>query len=215
MLVLFDVDNTLLNTDLMVARLRAQMADTVGDAYASRFWEIYEEIREAGDSVNVPETLERFSLECPDLPAVNRVSEIIYGFEFSGCLFEGAIEAIEHAWDLGGAAILSDGDQLWQRHKIIASGLDAAVRGHVMVQKHKELEIERVRSRFAASHYVMVDDKLRLLAAVKQKLGPALTTVHVCQGKYSALPNGEPAGLQIDSIGDFVRLDAAGLLQAV
>jgi FMN phosphatase YigB (HAD superfamily) len=212
MLVLFDVDNTLLNTDLMVARLRQQMANTVGDAHAERFWELYEEIRDAGDSVNVPETLERFSLECADLPAVNRMSEIIYGFEFAGCVFEGALEAVNHGWQLGGAAILSDGDQLWQRHKIVASGLDAAVRGRVMVQKHKEREIERMRSRFPAPHYVMLDDKLRLLAGAKRQLGKVLTTVHVCQGKYASRPEAvAPADLEIASISDFLRFDAAAL----
>jgi FMN phosphatase YigB (HAD superfamily) len=214
MLVLFDVDNTLLNTDMMVARLREQMAGAVGDAHSLRFWELYEEIRDAGDSVNVPETLERFSQECADLPAVNRMSEIIYGFEFSGCVFEGALDAVEHAWQLGGAAILSDGDQLWQRHKIVASGLDAAVRGRVLVQKHKELAIERMRTRFPARHYVMLDDKLRLLGAVKRQLGAALTTVHVCQGKYAARPDAGSADLEIASIRDFLRFDAAALHRA-
>lgn len=212
--MLFDVDNTLLNTDLVVERLRQEMTLAVGDAHARRFWQIYEEIRFSGDSVNIPETLERFSVECADLPAVNRMSDIIYGFEFAGCVFEGAFEAIDHAWQLGTAAILSDGDQLWQRHKIIAAGLDSAVQGRVLVQKHKEREIGRVPGRFPADHYVVVDDKLRLLAAMKRTLGDRLTTVHVCQGKYAAEPGPLPADLSLASISEFMELDLARLCAA-
>jgi FMN phosphatase YigB (HAD superfamily) len=212
-LVIFDVDNTLLDTDLVVEMLRSQMAEEVGKPHADRFWTLYEQVRESGDAVNVPETLERFALECADLPAVNRMSEIIYGFDFSGCVFPGAFPAIDHAWALGGAAILSDGDQLWQRHKIVAAGLDAAVHGQVMVQKHKELEVERATGRSAARHYVVLDDKLRLLAAMKRRLGPVLTTVHVCQGKYAdAQSAGDlPADISIASIADFPALDAGQL----
>jgi FMN phosphatase YigB (HAD superfamily) len=210
-LVIFDVDNTLLDTDLVVETLRSQMAADVGKPHADRFWALYELVRESGDAVNVPETLERFAQECADLPAVTRMSEIIYGFDFSGCVFPGAFPAIDHAWTLGGAAILSDGDQLWQRHKITAAGLDAAVHGQVMVQKHKELEVARATRRFPARHYAVLDDKLRLLSAMKQRLGATLTTVHVCQGKYAdARGDGDlPADISIASIAEFPALGPA------
>ena len=205
--VLFDVDNTLLNTDLAVERMQARMREEVGEAHARRFWEIYEEVRTAGDSVNIPDTFEAFSLECSDFPAVNRMSELIYGFDFEGCLFAGALPAIEHGFNLGGAAILSDGDQLYQRHKIAVAGLEQAVGGNVMVQKHKESVLQHVTQRFPARHYIAVDDKAGILARMKAVLGQRLTTVQVCQGKYAASRDGAlPPDLAIDSIGDFVTL---------
>ncbi len=210
--VLFDVDNTLLNTDLAVERIQAEMRATVGEAHSRRFWEIYEEVRTAGDSVNIPDSLERFSLECSDLRAVSRMSELIYGFDFEGCLFAGAFEAIEHALAIGGAAILSDGDQLYQRHKISVAGLEQAVRGNVMVQKHKEQVLTRVASRFPADHYVALDDKPLVLARMKAFMGAKLTTIQVCQGKYAGTgESATPPDLAIDDIAQFTAFTTAEL----
>ena len=213
--VLFDVDNTLLNTDLAVERIQAEMRTAVGESHARRFWEIYEEVRTDGDSVNIPDTLERFSLECADLRAVSRMSELIYGFDFEGCIFPGALEAIDHAMKLGGAAILSDGDQLYQRHKITVAGLEQAVGGNVMVQKHKEQVLQLVTSRFPADHYVAVDDKPLVLARMKRELGSKLTTVQVCQGKYAGTGElGATPDLTIKLIGQFTALTPADLAPA-
>jgi beta-phosphoglucomutase-like phosphatase (HAD superfamily) len=213
--VLFDVDNTLLNTDLAVERIQAEMRSTVGAEHARRFWEIYEEVRTAGDSVNIPDSLERFSLECPDLRAVSRMSALIYGFDFEGCLFPGAIEAIEHALAIGGAAILSDGDQLYQRHKISVAGLEQAVGGNVMVQKHKEEVLSLVATRFPADHYVALDDKPFVLARMKAVMGAKLTTIQVCQGKYAGTGTSVARpDLEIDDIAHFKDFSAAQLAEA-
>lgn len=213
--VLFDVDNTLLNTDLAVERIQAEMRATVGDLHAGRFWEIYEDVRLDGDAVNIPDTLERFSLECADLRAVNRMSELIYGFDFEGCVFPGALEAIDFALSLGGAAILSDGDQLYQRHKISVAGLEQAVGGNVMVQKHKEQVLQNVVSRFPADHYVALDDKPLVLAAMKAELGKRLTTIQVCQGKYASTGmHAPPPDLSVATIGEFTAFSAEQLAAA-
>lgn len=214
MMVLFDVDNTLLDTDRAVRQLRDEMRGSVGEVHARRFWEIYEEVRSAMDTVNIPETLERFAGECADLPAVNRVAEIIYGFDFGGCMFAGALEAVAHGVRLGGAAIFSDGDQLFQRHKIIAAGLERAVGGNVMVQKHKEQALGRMKTRFPAEHYVAVDDKAGVLRQMKAAMGRSLTAIQVSQGKYARNAESEGVDIGIATIGEFTRLEADELLAA-
>ena len=211
---LLDVDNTLLDNDQVRARLEAAVAEAVGRERAGRFWEIYEAVREELDFVNFPETVERFSAECDEIACLGRLSSILYGFPFAECLYPGALPAIEHVKSLGLPVILSDGDQLFQRYKIRTAGLEAAVEGRVLVYVHKEQRSDEIRRRYPASHYVLVDDKARILEAMKSVLGEVLTTVMVCQGKYAADPASRQypaADLTLDSIGDLAALTAGQL----
>lgn len=214
LVVLLDVDNTLLDNDLIRSRLGEALADVLGGEHAGRFWEIYEEVRAASDFVDFPQTIERFGRECPDTGCVGRVSAVLYDFPFREFVYPPSLDVLRHLNGFAAPVILSDGDQLFQRYKIRVAGLEEAVAGNVLVYVHKEQEIADIKRSFPARHYVMVDDKPRIHAAMKPALGNELTTVMVCQGKYANEPahDGFPdADITLDSIGDLLTLDAAAL----
>lgn len=213
---LIDVDNTLLDNDQVRLQLEAAVTGAVGAALAARFWEIYEEVREALDVVSFPETLERFSRACDDLGCLGDVTDVLYRFPFADCLYPGALGAIEHLRAIGRPVVLSDGDQLFQRHKIKVAGIEAAVDRHVLVYVHKEQERDDIRRRFPAEHYVIFDDKPRIHAAIKSAFGDEITTVLVKQGKYAQAVdrNGPPPDLVIDSIREVSTLHAEELASA-
>ncbi|MEO9254305.1 MAG: HAD family hydrolase, partial [Tepidiformaceae bacterium] len=169
------------------------------------------------DFVDVPATIDRFRLEYPDHPAIDRLRRFFYGFPFKDVVYPGTPAAIAHAREIGLPAILSDGDQVFQRHKIRAAGLEEMVEGRVMIFIHKEFNVADIREIYPAEHYVVVDDKPRIHAAMKPLLGNSLTTVLVDQGKYAhdASQHYTPGpDLTIEEIGDFVKLSAAQLIAA-
>jgi FMN phosphatase YigB (HAD superfamily) len=211
LVVLFDVDNTLLDNDRVRLVLDGAVAAIVGPALNARFWTIYEEVRADLDHVSFPETLERFSHACGDVGRVEALSELLYDFPFADCVYAGAAAALAHASRLGLPVIVTDGDQFFQRYKVRSAGLAAAVDGRVLIYVHKERETDDVRRHFPARHYAMVDDKGRILTAMKRAMGEALTTVHVRQGKYALVPPEVPADLVIESIDAFTALSAADL----
>lgn len=182
---LVDVDNTLLDNDEVKVRLEASMADMIGNGRTRQFFEIYELVREEYDFVNFPVAIERFSQVCDDTDCLAYVSQSLYGFPFSKCVYPGASDAVAHMKSIGLPVILSDGDQLFQRYKIRSAGLEEAVDGNVLVYVHKELETADIQERYPAKHYVMIDDKPRIHAALKSALGDLITTVQVRQGKYA------------------------------
>ena len=211
LVVLVDVDNTLLDNDLIRSRLGEALADVLGEEHADRFWEIYEAVREESDFVDFPHTIERFGRECPDTGCVGRVSAVLYDFPFREFVYPQSLDVLRHLSSFATSVILSDGDQLFQRYKIRAAGLEEAVAGNVLVYVHKEQEIADIKRRFPARHYVMVDDKPRIHAAMKPALGDELTTVMVCQGKYANEPAHDDfpdANITVDSIGDLLTLGA-------
>lgn len=221
LVVLFDVDNTLIDGDRLKQILEARIRAAVGDQAAERFWVLYEEVRaetgaESGVGyVDVPETARRLERELEDAAAPAALHEAIFDLDFAALLFPGALQALAHAATFAVPAILSDGDQRFQRHKIRASGIEAAVDGRVLVTRRKERELDEVRARFPAEHYVLVDDRARIHAVVKAVLGSAVTTVHVRQGVEARAAEAEPrADLTLPSIGDFLALSAEVLLAA-
>lgn len=216
LVLLVDVDNTLLDNDQVRVKLEAAVSGAVGPARAARFWELYEKVRGELEFVNFPETLERFSRECDDLACLGAVSEVLYAFPFAGCLYPGALNALAYLKSLGRAVVVSDGDQLFQRHKIRVAGIEAAVDQQVLVYAHKELEHDDIRRRFPAGHYVMFDDKPRIHAGMKRAFGDGITTVLVNQGKYARArpPDGAPPDLVIDAIADVTGLEATRLVGA-
>ncbi len=201
---LVDVDNTLLDNDGVRVELEAAIASAVGQTRAARFWEIYEAVRAELDFVSFPETLERFGRECDEVGCLGSASAVLYGFSFAECLYGTALRAIDHLRTIGQPVILSDGDQLFQRYKIRSAGLEAAFDGQVLVYVHKELETADIMRRYPAEHYVLIDDKPRIHAAMKEILGEQLTTVQVRQGKYARAPRADlfEPDITVDNIGD-------------
>lgn len=189
LVVLLDVDNTLLDNDLVRTGLEQELSGVLGREQAVRFWDIYEQVRAETDFVNFPETIERFAQECPDTGCLSRVSAALYAFPFDRYVFSESLTAIRHVASFATTVILSDGDQLFQRYKIRAAGLEEAVGGNVLVYVHKEQSTRDIRKRFPAARYAIVDDKVRIHAAMKAAMGDQITTVMVCQGMYAHDPS--------------------------
>lgn len=209
LVVLLDVDNTLLDNDLVRTSLASRLSAVLGRQRTARFWEIYEEVRAETDVVDFPETLERFARECPDTACIGGVSAALYNFSFGRYLYPDSLRVIEHLSTFATSVILSDGDQLFQRYKIRVSGLEEAVAGNVLVYVHKEMHWGDIQRRFPASHYAIVDDKARIHAAAKEAQDENVTTVMVCQGKYADDPAHHEfpeADITIEGIGGLLAL---------
>jgi FMN phosphatase YigB (HAD superfamily) len=191
---LLDVDNTLLDNDRLKADLAARIEQAVGRETASQFWDTYEQVRADGDFVDFPETIRRMVEESGDDGLARTLESIVYHVPFKEYLYPHAIETIEYLNSLGEAVILSDGDPVFQPLKIRESGLETAVCGRVLVYVHKEDELPNVFAAYPADHYVMVDDKPRIVSAFEQCCPTTFTTVLVLQGKYAqaADPNPRP-----------------------
>ncbi|RDS79540.1 HAD family hydrolase [Dyella monticola] len=214
---LLDVDNTLLDNDRFGDDLRAHLVREFGQQECDRYWAIYEELRTSEGYADYLGALQRFRQENDTRPGVFTMAYWLLDYPFEHWLYPGALQAIEQLNELGRAVILSDGDSVFQPHKIERAGIRAAVRGEVLIFVHKELALEAMQARYPASHYVMVDDKPNLLAKAKLKLGDRLTTVFVRQGHYAAradMSQIQPApDCTIETIGELPAL-AAGLVQA-
>lgn len=213
---LFDVDNTLLDNDRVRRDLVEAIATTVGAERGARFWELYEEIRREYDYVDFPHTLERFSLTFPDEPGFPTLADAVLAYPYRSAAFPGAHEALRHAATIGPAAILSDGDPVYQPAKIARAGFADEVAGRVFVFAHKEDHLDEVERRLPAERYVLVDDKPRILAAAKDRLGDRLITLHVCQGRYGHAAehdNLPPADRSVDAIADILDMDLTTFLE--
>jgi FMN phosphatase YigB (HAD superfamily) len=183
---LFDVDNTLLDNDAVQDDLSAYLEREFGAARRERYWAIFEELRAELGYADYLGALQRYRLENLDDPQLLCVSLFLIDYPFAQRLYHGALEALASARRHGTAAILSDGDVVFQPHKIQRSGLWHAVSGHVLIYLHKEQMLPAVERHFPAAHYIMVDDKLRILTAMKAIWRERLTTVFVRQGHYAA-----------------------------
>lgn len=208
--LLFDLDNTLLDADGARAAIDGGIRSLLGDATAERFWGCYEEVREALGYVDVREAMLRLGRERGDASLLPPLAQSVYGVDYTALLFPGALDALTHARTLGLPVLVTDGDSGFQRHKARAAGIDAAVEGRVLVYARKERELDDIRARFPAGHYVAVDDKPPIHAALKAALGERVTTVLVEQGRYAR--EGEavtpPPDLRLPSIAAFAALDA-------
>ncbi len=182
---LLDVDNTLLDNDALKVEISSRIEATVGKQPAERFWTIYEEVRQEEEYVDYPETLSRFVAECGASARGDRVQEILDTLSFARFLYPGVMETLQYLWTLGTVTILSDGDQVFQRQKIRKSGLEDAVKGNVMIYIHKEDHLSEIFARYPAKHYVIVDDKARILSLLEATGPETFTTVFVLQGHYS------------------------------
>jgi FMN phosphatase YigB (HAD superfamily) len=213
---LFDVDNTLLDNDRVTADLRRHLEAEVGAERARRYWEIFEEIRSELGYADYLGALQRYRIEHPHDPKLMAVSYFLIRYPFANRLFPGSIDAVERVQQWGPAVILSDGDVVFQPHKVFRSGLYEVFNGNVLIYVHKEEELADVEQRFPAEHYVVVDDKLRILSAIKNIWRARVTTVFVRQGHYAhdskALAQYPAADVSLERIGELVQHELTGLL---
>lgn len=182
---LLDVDNTLLDNDRLKEDLQRRFLTLLGQERSDRFWQIYEEVRRDEDYVDYPLTFKRIAEEQNDPELRTSLETVLEGLQFSSYLYPGVLGTLAYLRTLGTPVILSDGDQVFQPYKIRYSGLERAVDGHVLIYVHKEQELPRVFAHFPADHYVAVDDKPRILAALETECPTTFTTVLVLQGKYA------------------------------
>jgi FMN phosphatase YigB (HAD superfamily) len=215
---LFDVDNTLLDNDRVIADLRRYLMREVGAGSAEHYFKIFEQLRTELGYADYLGALQRYRVAYPRDPRLLAISSFLVNYPFANRLFPGSLDVLEQLAEFGPTVILTDGDVVFQPRKIERSGLGAAVEDRILVYIHKERELDDVAARFPAEHYVLVDDKLHILAAVKQAWGPRVTTVFVRQGHYAhdpdILANCPPADLTVDRIGDLLEYDIPTLLGA-
>lgn len=212
---LVDVDNTLLDNDGVQQDLKDHLERTYGRGARDRYWRILEQLFAELGYRDYLGALQRFRAEHPLEVELLSMSDYLVDYPFAGRLFPSALKVLRRLKGLGQTVILSDGDVVFQPRKVERAGISDAVDRRVLIYIHKEQALGDVERRFPAEHYVLVDDKPRILAAVKQFWGDRVTTVFVRQGSYArdaqavaALP---PADVAIDRIGDLLKFDPARL----
>jgi FMN phosphatase YigB (HAD superfamily) len=208
---LVDVDNTLLDNDAIQQDLKDHLERVYGSASRIRYWGILEDLfREVGYR-DYLEALQRYRLEHPLEVELLSMSSFLVDYPFADQLYPGALDALKRLASWGPTVILSDGDVVFQPRKVERAGLSDAVDGRVLIYVHKEEALDDVAHRYPADHYVLVDDKLRILTAVKKAWGDRVTTVFARQGSYAHDPKVlgafPPADVTIEHIGDLLRRD--------
>jgi FMN phosphatase YigB (HAD superfamily) len=186
---LLDVDNTLLDNDTAVKDYLTEIRRTVSPEASQRYWEIFQNLAKEIGYADYLGALQRYRLEDMHDPKLLHMSSYLLDYNFADRLFPHALKVIQYLMTHGTVVILTDGDVVFQPRKILRAGLWDAVAGRVLVYIHKEQELHEVEQRFPAQHYVIVDDKLRILAAVKGQWREHVTTVFVDQGHYATDPN--------------------------
>jgi len=206
---LFDVDNTLLDNDRVTQDLKDHLVREFGPDNEDRYWEIFEELRAELGYADYLGALQRYRKQNFNEPKLLLMASFLLEYPFADRLYSGSLAALEHVRKWGKTVILSDGDVVFQPRKVQRSGLWHAVEERVLITIHKEQMLEDMQKRFPASHYVMVDDKLRILDAMKKQMGDKLTTVFPRQGHYALDPKNiatyPAADITIERIGDLTR----------
>ncbi len=212
---LLDVDNTLLDNDRMQDDLGNHLEREFGAIGRDRYWAHFETLRTELGYADYLGSLQRCRRDLASGtmsgPRLLLMSSFLLDYPFADRLYPGALAAIAHLRAWGPTVILSDGDAVFQPRKVQRSGLWQAVEGRVLIYVHKEQMLADIKRRYPAHHYVMVDDKLRVLAAMKEILGRRLTTVFPRQGHFARDPKNlsafPPADLRIGRIGDLLDCD--------
>jgi FMN phosphatase YigB (HAD superfamily) len=211
------VDNTLLVNDRIVIDLRRHLEGEFGTVSAGRYWAMFETLRAELGYADYLGALQRYRLEAedaaPDAQRLLLMSSFLIDYPFAERVYPRAFDAIAHLGAFGPTVILSDGDVVFQPRKVRQSGLWDAVGGRVLIYVHKEQMLEAVQRHYPARHYVIVDDKLRILAAMKVALRERLTTVFARQGHYAVDPaevaKYPPADFSVEHIGELADVDIA------
>jgi hypothetical protein len=212
----FDVDNTLLENDRVTADLRRFLESEVGEKRNRRYWEIFEELRTELGYADYLGALQRYRVEHPYDSHLLSLSTYLINYPFANRLYPNSLDVLERCRQFGRVVILTDGDVVFQPRKVERSGLLEAVEKHILIYIHKEQELADVERRYPAEHYVLVDDKIRILSAIKKIWGDRVTTVFPKQGHY-ALDQAEvakypKADIEIERIGALLDLDLAKML---
>ena len=207
---LFDVDNTLLDNDHVTKDLKRHLEGEVGHERQEHYWSILELLRKELGYVDYLGALQRYRHEYPRDPHLLTVSRFLVNYPFANRLFPNSLDVIEYCKGWGPVVILSDGDVVFQPRKIERSGLFDAVDGNVLIYVHKEQELSDVERRYPARHYVLVDDKPRILDAVKKVWHSCVTTIFPRQGHYAHDPQALAAypspDISLDRIGDLLHV---------
>ena len=215
---LFDVDNTLIDNDHIVADMKHNLERDIGSEQQTRYWEYFEELRTELGYADYLGALQRYRVNHPRDFGIIAVSYFLMNYHFANRLFPCALDVIDRYQQYGETAILSDGDMIFQPLKIERSGLREAVDEKVMIYIHKEQELDDVKARYPADHYILIDDKVRILDAVKKTWGKNVTTVFPRQGHYAADPNEVakymPPDVTVDRIDQLLNYDLTKLRAA-
>lgn len=213
---LFDVDNTLLDNDRVTADLRKYLEIEVGAARSNRYWEIFEELRRELGYADYLGALQRYRVENPYDSHLLAVSTYLVNYPFANRLFPNSLDVLEHFKQYGQVVILTDGDVVFQPRKVERSGLFEAADKNILIYIHKEQELNDVERRFPAKRYVLIDDKIRILTAIKRIWGEKVTTVFPKQGHYAVDKNEvakyPAADVMVDKIGDMLTLEIEKLI---
>ena len=214
---LLDVDNTLLDNDRVIADLMRFLEREVGRERQERYWRIFDELRSEIGYADYLGALQKYRLEHPHDSHVLAVSSYLINYPFANRLFPECLDVIDHLKQWGTTVIVTDGDVVLQPRKIKRSGLFDAVDSNVLIYVHKERELDDVERRYPADHYVMVDDKLRLLAAIKDTWTSRVTTIFVRQGHYARDPQMlrgfRAADITVQRIGQLLSFKLETLVQ--
>lgn len=207
---LFDIDNTLLDNDRIQQDLRDHLTQKVGAECQQKYWDTLEELRSELGYVDYLGSLQRYRMAHPRDLQVLAVSKYLIEYPFANRLYPGSLDAVAHVQKWGHTVILSDGDAVFQPWKAERSGLAEAFHRRTLIYIHKEDMLDDVEKRYPADHYVMIDDKLRILDAIKTKWKERVTTVFVQQGHYAKDPETlarySHGDLQVLKIGDLVEV---------
>jgi FMN phosphatase YigB (HAD superfamily) len=207
---LIDVDNTLLDNDAVIADLRKHLLDECGAACERRYWEIFEQLRSELGYADYLGALQRYRIERPREARILQISLYLLHYPFANRLYPGALDVLRRLQTRGRPVILTDGDVVFQPRKIERAGLWAAVDGDVLIYIHKEEMLDDVELRYPARRYVMIDDKIRILAAMKAVWRDRLTTVFVRQGHYAndaaLVAEYPPADMTVERIAELMDL---------
>lgn len=212
---LFDCDNTLLDNDQVQTDLRAHLENEFGTEARDRYWQILEQLRSELGYVDYLGALQRYREEVPNDTRLLDISMFLIDYPFEQRLYPGALNVLARCRTIGSTAILSDGDVVFQPRKIQRSGLWHAVEGRVLIYIHKEQMLDEMQRHYPARHYVMVDDKLRILTAMKDALRERLTTIFPRQGHYAldadTVSRYPAADVTVEHIGDLIHYDFSRL----
>jgi FMN phosphatase YigB (HAD superfamily) len=210
---LVDVDNTLLDNDRIQEDLKRHLEREFGARTRDRYWAILEALFVELGYRDYLGALQRYRVEHLKDVHLMSMSSYLVDYPFANRLYSGALDVIERLRTLGPTVILSDGDVVFQPRKVERSGIWEAVDGNVLIYIHKEEELDDVARRYPAQHYVLIDDKPRILAAVKEAWGDRVTTVFPRQGQYARdAQSYRPADVTVERIGDLLTHDFSGLL---
>ncbi len=215
---LIDVDNTLLDADRVTVDLGRYLEKAIGRDRQQRYWSLFKQLRDELGYADYLGALQRYRIEYVHDPHILMVSHFLLNYPFLNRLFPNALNVVEHMKQRGPVVLVSDGDAVFQPHKIERAGLFDAVDGQVLIYVHKEQELDDIEERYPAEHYVLVDDKLRILSAAKNVWGPRVTTVFLQQGHYAQASNVRSmypaADVTLERISDLLQYDLDGLFSA-